>query len=135
MKRMLFLCVANSARSQMAEGLARQIFGPQAQIQSAGSQPAFVHPLALQALRELGIDASQQTSKSVQTLDLKNVDLIITLCADEVCPVVPAQIERLHWPLPDPAAPAADEAAQLENFRAVRDELNVRLQALKAAWR
>lgn len=133
MKRILFLCVANSARSQMAEGLARQIFGSEAQIQSAGSQPAFVHPLALQALQELGIDASQQTSKSVQAIDLNRVDLIITLCADEICPVVPGHIERLHWPLPDPAAPAADEAAQLDNFRSVRDEIKARLQALKAS--
>jgi len=132
MQRILFLCVANSARSQMAEGLARQIFGSAAQIQSAGSQPAFVHPMALQALQELGIDASQQHSKSVQDIDLKAVDLIITLCADEICPVVPANTQRLHWPLSDPAAPTADEAAQLENFRRVRDQLKGRLEILQA---
>ena len=77
----LFLCVANSARSQMAEGLARQLFGTSYTIQSAGSSPAFVHPNAIQALDELGIDASGHTSKSVQDIDLSRIDLIITLCA------------------------------------------------------
>lgn len=130
-RSILFLCVANSARSQMAEGLARQLFGPSYTIQSAGSNPAFVHPNAIQALDELGIDAGGQRSKSVQDIDLSAVDLIITLCAEEVCPVVPGKLERRHWPLPDPAAPAASDAAQLENFRKVRDELRQRLQQLK----
>lgn len=125
----LFLCVANSARSQMAEGLARHIFGPLYTVQSAGSQPAFVHPLALQALAEVGIDASAQTSKAVSSLDLGPVDLIVTLCADEVCPIVPGRTRRLHWPLPDPAA--APESERMESFRRVRSELQQRLQALK----
>lgn len=130
-RRILFLCVANSARSQMAEGLARQLFGPSYTIQSAGSRPSFVHPLAVQALGELGIDTSGQSSKSVQNIDLSGVDLIITLCADEVCPVAPGRIRRLHWPLPDPAAPAENEAQQFEAFRKVRDELAERLGLLK----
>jgi arsenate reductase len=125
----LFLCVANSARSQMAEGLARSLFGSTYTIQSAGSQPAFVHPLAIQALAEVGIDASGQTSKAVSTLDLNPVDLIVTLCADEVCPIVPGRTRRLHWPLPDPAA--APEVDRLDSFRSVRSELQQRLQALK----
>lgn len=129
-RSLLFLCVANSARSQMAEGLARHLLGPDYTIQSAGSQPAFVHPLALEVLSEIGIDASAQRSKSVQEIDLSRVDLIITLCAEEVCPLVPGRTERLHWPLPDPAA--ATEAAQRDHFRQVRDALQQRLLTLHA---
>lgn len=131
MTHMLFLCVANSARSQMAEGLARQLFGPEYTIQSAGSKPSFVHPLAIQALSELGIDTTSHSSKAVQEIDLDQVELIITLCADEVCPVVSAHVRRLHWPLPDPAVRADSEAAQLDSFRQVRDELAKRLRQLK----
>ena len=123
----LFLCVANSASSQMAEGLARRLFGDRAVIQSAGSRPAFVHPRAIAALGEVGIDISAHESKSVDAIDLASVDLIITLCADEVCPVVPGRIERLHWPLPDPAG-AWHDADQ--RFRETRDELQRRLEAL-----
>ena len=130
-RSILFLCVANSARSQMAEGLARQLLGPEYNIQSAGSRPAFVHPLAIQVLQELGIDARQQTSKSIQEIDLNRVDLIITLCADEVCPVVPARVQRMPWPLRDPAASAASETTQLEHFRQVRDQLKSRLKTLQ----
>jgi arsenate reductase len=123
---MLFLCVANSARSQMAEGLARWLFGDQAVVMSAGSAPTRVNPHAVEALRESGIDISGQTSKSVGAIDIGRVDVVITLCDEEVCPVVPGSVERLHWPLPDPAAaPDADAPA---TFRAVRDELERRLR-------
>jgi arsenate reductase len=109
----------------MAEGLARRLFGDRAVIQSAGSSPAFVHRRAIAALAEIGIDISSHKSKAVTTIDLSTVDLVITLCADEVCPVVPARIEKLHWPLTDPAfAPIAKE---LESFRATRDEIQRRL--------
>lgn len=133
MKRILFLCVANSARSQMAEGLARQILGPDYTIQSAGSKPSFVHPLAIQALSELGINTAQHRSKSVQEIDLKHVDLVITLCAEEVCPVVSGPLQRMHWPLTDPAVPAESEEAQLANFRKIRDQIAGRLAILKAS--
>lgn len=112
----------------MAEGLSRRLFGPRATIQSAGSFPARVHPQAVAALADLGIDISAQSSKSVQSIDLTQVDVVITLCADEVCPVVPGgHFERLHWPLADPAAaPAAEMAAR---FRETRDEITRRLDA------
>jgi arsenate reductase (thioredoxin) len=125
--RILFLCVANSARSQMAEGLARRIFGDRAEVQSAGSQPTRVNPYAITVLGELGIDIASQRSKSVGDIDLSNIDLVITLCAEEVCPVVPGKIERLHWPLPDPAGAPADRA--LDRFRTTRDEIERRLLA------
>jgi arsenate reductase len=124
---LLFLCVANSARSQMAEGLAKAMFGDRVRVQSAGSQPSRVNPLAIEVMREIGIDISAQHSKSVDVIDPASVDTVITLCAEEVCPLWPGPIARLHWPLPDPAA--AEPEAQLERFRAVRDELRERLRA------
>ena len=128
--RILFLCVANSARSQMAEGLARHALGPGVVIQSAGSSPSRVHPLAIQAMAEIGIDISGQHSKSVDSIDPSSVDLVITLCAEEVCPVFLGMAERRHWPLPDPAALPGDTA--LDGFRQVRDELERRITTLRA---
>ena len=124
--KILFLCIANSARSQMAEGLARQLFGDRAIVQSAGSAATFVHPRAKAALAELGIDTSTHWSKSVDEIDVSDMDVIITLCADEVCPVVPASVERLHWPLRDPAMAPAHLADR--RFRETRDEIGRRLE-------
>lgn len=130
MKSILFLCVANSARSQMAEGLARKILGSDYQIQSAGSNPSFVHPLSIETLSELGIKTSVHKSKSVNEIDLSKVDLIITLCSEEVCPIVPGNVERLHWPLNDPAK-HKDGIEQIEFFREIRDEIKERIEILK----
>ena len=123
----LFLCVGNSARSQMAEGLARAHFGDAVRVQSAGSKPSSVHPLAVAALAEVGIDLSRQRSKSVAEIDAGSVDLVITLCAEEVCPVYPKRVRKLHWPLPDPAAGPSVFAHPLDAFRDVRDELARRI--------
>ena len=127
--RILFLCVANSARSQMAEGLARALLGKKADVMSAGSTPARVNPLAIEALRELGIDIAHHQSKNVDTIDPASVDLVITLCADEVCPVFLGRAKRLHWPLPDPAAGPTETA--LQRFREVRDDLQKRILRLR----
>lgn len=125
---LLFLCVANSARSQMAEGIARALAGERLPIQSAGSAPSRVHALAIRALSEIGIDASLQRSKSVGEIDRTQVDTVITLCAEEVCPVYLGTARRLHWPLPDPTGHAESAAASLERFRALRDDLRGRLE-------
>jgi len=124
---LLFLCVANSARSQMAEGIARSLAGNAFRAQSAGSAPSVVNPLAVRALSEIGIDISGQRSKSVDEIDRATVDTVITLCAAEVCPVYLGAARRLHWPLPDPAGHNEGEEASLERFRSVRDELSRRL--------
>ena len=133
----LFLCVANSARSQMAEGLARQMF-PGLRIQSAGSRPSHVNPYAIEVLAELGIDASGHASKSVQDIDPASVDLVITLCAEEVCPLFLGKAERLHWPIPDPASDGPSLAPEdlRARFRTGRDEIRRRLAALgeERAW-
>lgn len=129
----LFLCVANSARSQMAEGLARQMFGGEVIVQSAGSEPSRVNPLAIRAMAELGIDLGMQHSKSVETIDAKSVDLVITLCAEEVCPVFLNAAQRLHWPLVDPDRKdeAFSDEERLQYFRIARDEIRERLAQLK----
>ena len=124
---LLFLCVANSARSQMAEGIARSLAGDRLRIESAGSAPSRVNPLAIRALAEIGVDASTQRSKSVDEDERAAVDTVITLCAEEVCPVYLGRVRRLHWPLPDPAGHGESEAASLELFRSVRDELRRRI--------
>jgi arsenate reductase (thioredoxin) len=131
MPRILFLCVANSARSQMAEGMARRLFGPAVRVQSAGSHPSQVNPLAIQAMAEIGIDISGHTSKNVDAIDPAGVDLVVTLCAEEVCPVFLGKARQLHWPLPDPAARGTGHDA-LQAFRDVRDEIALRLEALRA---
>jgi len=128
----LFLCVANSARSQMAEGLARQRFGDRVRVQSAGSKPSRVNPYANEVMRELGIDLSSHSSKSVDTIDPSSVDTVVTLCAEEVCPVFLARVERLHWPIADPASddPSLTRAQMLARFRAARDDIQSRLAEL-----
>ncbi len=133
-RSVLFLCVANSARSQMAEALARRAFGTDVRVQSAGSQPSQVNPLAVQVLAELGLETAGQRSKRVDVIDPASVDLVITLCAEEVCPVFLAGIEQLHWPLVDPDRKheQLSDAARLRYFRVARDELARRLDLLAA---
>ena len=126
----LFLCVANSARSQMAEGLARNVLGNDFQVQSAGSNPSKVNPLAIKAMKEAGIDISKHRSKSVKEIDLAKINLVITLCADEVCPVLPIKTKKLHWPIQDPAGHDGTEEEQLEYFRKAREQI----KALIESW-
>ncbi len=129
-KTVVFLCVANSARSQMAEGLARVRAPNGWTIYSAGSSPARVSSTAVQVMGEIGIDISRQHSKGTDEVPLDQADLIVTLCADEVCPVVPGgRAKRLHWPLPDPAA-VMDRKLRVAAFRRVRDELGQRIESL-----
>lgn len=118
--KILFMCVANSARSQLAEGLARQLFAPSVEIASAGSNPSKVNPYAVQALKEIGADTSRLSSKRVDDLPsdfVQGLAFVITLCAEEVCPVIISKAEKLHWPLPDPAGQPGDDATQLGRFR------------------
>jgi len=134
---LLFLCVANSARSQMAEGLARALLAdrtPAIPVLSAGSAPARVNPYAIEVMRELGIDLTTHHSKSVDTIDPVAVGTVITLCAEEVCPVFLGQVRRLHWPIPDPASadPTISREEMLARFRTARDTLHARLVAFVA---
>jgi arsenate reductase len=133
-KAILFLCVANSARSQMAEGLARKLFGARIAVQSAGSEPSQVNPYAIEVMREVGVDLTTHHSKSVQTIDAATVDTVITLCAEEVCPAFLGQARRLHWPIQDPASKDASlpREEMLARFRTARDQIQARLEVLDA---
>lgn len=130
----LFLCVANSARSQMAEGLARHRFGRDVRVQSAGSAPSRVNPLAVEVMAELGIDLTSHRSKSVSAIDPASVDLVFTLCAEEVCPVFLSKAQRLHWPHDDPDRRDEDltHAERLAHFRVARDAIRSRIEQLAA---
>lgn len=131
-KGILFLCVANSARSQIAEGVARAKLGEHFRIQSAGSEPTHINPYAVRVMEEIGIDVSHQRSKSVATIDPEDVAVVITLCDEEVCPVFLGEARRIHWPLKDPAGnPELDDDVQLERFRNTRDALVAKIGALR----
>lgn len=133
-KNILFMCVANSARSQLAEGLARQRFGTKARIASAGSHPSKLNPFAVQVLREIGIDISSQYSKSTDDLSpefLANLDYVITLCAEEVCPILVSKAKKLHWPFPDPAGNGGTHEDQLQCFRITRDAIAKKLEGFR----
>jgi arsenate reductase len=123
----LFLCVANSARSQMAEGLAKSMLGNKHNIQSAGSIPSGeIHPHAIQAMDDIGIDIRDQYSKSVDDLDedfLDNLDYAITLCAEEVCPVLLSDTNNLHWLNEDPANETYSDKQLKNSFSNTRENL------------
>jgi arsenate reductase len=129
----LFLCVANSARSQMAEGIARSLAPPSVKVSSAGSKPSRLNPFAVKALAEIGIDISKHYSKSVDDIPPGDVDAVVTLCAEEVCPVFLGKALRVHWGLPDPAGAGSTDEEQLQAFRKVRDELQRRLSKVFAS--
>jgi arsenate reductase len=129
-KSILFLCVANSARSQMAEGLGRMIFGDRIPVMSAGSEPSKVNPYAIEVMRELSVDLTTHHSKSVQTVEPSTVGTVITLCAEEVCPAFLGNARRLHWPIPDPASldPSIPREEMLTRFRTARDTIRGMLE-------
>jgi arsenate reductase (thioredoxin) len=128
----LFLCVANSARSQLAEGIARFLAPPGVTVWSAGSRPARVRPEAIAALAENGIDISHHRSKAVGEIPADQVDLVVTLCGEEECPVFLGRARRLHWGLPDPAGVGGSDADRADAFRRTRDELRRRLAVVFA---
>ncbi len=130
----LFLCVANSARSQMAEGLARHLLGSRVTVQSAGSKPTRVNPYAIEVMAELGISLDSHSSKAVAEVDPSTVGLVITLCAEEVCPLFLGSAKRLHWPIADPASddPSLSRDELLTRFRTARDQIRRRLEVLAA---
>lgn len=130
----LFLCVANSARSQMAEGLAKNKLGRSFDIKSAGSNPGKLNPFAVRVIREIGIDISNQYSKAMADLEprfIAELDYVITLCAEEVCPTVSSKAKKQHWGLVDPAAAQGSDVEKLAVFRKVRDELALRIDEFK----
>jgi len=129
-RRVLFLCTHNSARSQMAEGLLRRLAGDRFDAYSAGTEATRIRPLAIRAMREIGIDIGDQQSKTLDRYLGQPFDAVITVCdqANETCPVFLEATERLHWSFPDPSQAAGTDEEQLAVYRAVRDAIRVRIE-------
>jgi arsenate reductase len=133
--KIAFICTGNSARSQMAEGFAKyfaKIYNKNIEIYSAGSNPTgYVHPLAIEVMKEISIDISNQYSKSINEIPYKELNLVITVCGDakETCPVIPG-IKREHWEIPDPVKFEGLEEEKLNYFRKIRDEIKERVERL-----
>lgn len=130
----LFLCTGNSARSQMAEGYLRHLAGDRFEVASAGIDPKGVNPLAIEAMREVGIDISRHRSKTAGSLLKQSFRYVVTVCdnANERCPIFPGAVKRLHWPLEDPAAATGSDAERLAVFRRIRDQIAERVRAFVA---
>src|SRR5919197_3762117 len=129
-QRVLFLCTHHSARSQMAEGLLRQLGGDRFQVFSAGTEATQIRPLAIRAMAELGIDISGQESKILDRYLDQPFDKVITVCdqANEACPIFFGAKERLHWSFPDPSKATGTEQEQLAVYRQVRDAIRERIE-------
>jgi arsenate reductase (thioredoxin) len=122
----LILCTGNSCRSHLAEGLLRAAAGDLLNVASAGSKPAgYVHPMAITAMKEIGIDISAHTSKHMNEFLKGMVETVITVCgnADQACPIYPGQVNRHHWPFEDPAHATGTDEEKMEMFRRVRNEI------------
>ena len=130
-QRALILCTHNSARSQMAEGLLRQMAGDRFEVESAGTEETRVNPLAIAAMSEIGIDISSHTSKTLDRFLNQRWDYVITVCdnANESCPVFPGADTRLHWSFEDPSAAKGSDEERLDAFRRIRDQIRARLRA------
>lgn len=128
-KTVLFLCTHNSARSQMAEGLLRHLAGDRFEVFSAGTEETRVHPLAIEAMRDLGIDLSSHSSKTLERFLGQKLDYVITVCdrANESCPIFPGGTTRIHWSFDDPSAAAGTDDERFGAFRRIRDEIAARL--------
>ena len=127
--KVLFLCTGNSARSQMAEGFLRHFAGERFEAASAGIEPKSLNPLAVAAMREIGIDISSQRSKDIREFLGAPVQYVVTVCSNarEKCPVFPATVKFMHWNLDDPAAVQGTEDEKLAAFRQARDEIIARI--------
>jgi arsenate reductase len=132
MKKLMFLCTANSCRSQMAEGLAREFGKGMIEVYSAGLFAAGVHRRAIAVMKEIGIDISKQKSKEINEDLLKQMDIIVTLCgnAEDSCPWTPPHIKRIHWPIQDPVGTVGTEEEIMKEFRRARDEIKEKVQKL-----
>ena len=129
MLKVMFLCTANSCRSQMAEGLARELGRGLVEPYSAGLMAAGVHPRAVAVMKQIGIDISKQRSKEIDEGLLRKMDVVITLCAnaEETCPRTPLEVRRVHWPIRDPVGSVGTEEEVMNKFRRARDEIRERI--------
>jgi arsenate reductase (thioredoxin) len=137
-RSVLILCTGNSCRSHLAEGILRRAAGDLFDIYSAGSKPAgYVHPKAIEVMKEIGIDISGHTSKHLNEFLNRKIDTVITVCgnADQACPMFPGQVNRYHWGFDDPAHATGSEKEILHEFRRVRDQIKLVFEAYAAGYR
>ena len=132
MKKVMFLCTANSCRSQMAEGFAKEFGKGLIEVHSAGLFAAGVHKRAIAVMKEIGIDISEKKSKDIDENLLNRMDIIVTLCgnAEATCPLTPPHIKRIHWPIKDPVGTVGTEEEIMKEFRRARDEIKERVKKL-----
>jgi arsenate reductase len=132
MKKIMFLCTANSCRSQMAEGFAKEYSRGLLEVHSAGLMAAGVNRRAIAVMQEIGIDISGQHSKQIDINILRQMDIVVTLCdhADETCPRTPPEIRRIHWPIRDPVGTVGPEEYVMEDFRRARDDIKEKVRSL-----
>jgi arsenate reductase len=130
--KVMFLCTGNSCRSQMAEGLARELGKGVCEPCSAGLLAAGLHPRAVEVMKEIGIDISRQKSKEIDEALVRKMDIVVTLCtsAEEACPRTPPEVERQHWPVRDPVGARGSREEVLKEFRRARDEIRGRIEEL-----
>ena len=130
MKKVLFLCTGNACRSQMAEGILRDLAGDRFEVFSAGTHPTRVHPAGIKVMAEWGIDISLHTSDLVDDYLGAGMDIVITVCdnANQLCPTFPGDVERIHWSIVDPCVNWSDEDYLLEPYRQTRDSLRARIE-------
>jgi len=134
----LILCTGNSCRSHLAEGILRHVASDLFDVHSAGSKPAgYVHPKAIEVMKEIGIDISNHASKSMNEFLDHNIDTVITVCgnADQACPMFPGQVNRYHWGFDDPAHAQGKDEEVLAVFRRVRDQIKLVFEAYVAGYR
>ena len=132
LKKVMFLCTANSCRSQMAEGFAKEYGKGLIEIYSAGLMAAGVHKRAAAVMKEIGIDISRQESKTIDETLLRQMDVVVTLCnyAESLCPSTPSGIRRIHWPIKDPVGTIGTEEQIMNEFRRARDQIKEKVQKI-----
>ena len=131
-EKIIFICTGNACRSQIAEGIMRQLAGDKFDVFSAGSHPSLVHPMSIKVMKEIGIDITTHTSDPILNFLSKNINIVVTVCdnADKVCPVFPGKVERIHWSIKDPFKGWNSHPDDLVNFRKTREDLTARIKNL-----
>ena len=129
-EKIIFICTGNACRSQIAEGIMRQLAGDKFDVFSAGSHPSLVHPMSIKVMKEIGIDITSHTSDPISNFLSKNMDIVVTVCdnADKICPVFPGEVERIHWSIKDPFKGWELNPDDLVNFTRTRDDLIERIK-------
>ena len=129
-EKIIFICTGNACRSQIAEGVMRQLAGDKFDVFSAGSHPSLVHPMSIKVMKEIGINITSHTSDPISNFLSKNINIVVTVCdnADKVCPVFPGKVERIHWSIKDPFKGWGSDPDDLDNFTRTRDDLYERIK-------